>query len=367
MLLRFSAPPISHDILRDVRWRSGMIALAALAAVGTLMISVAVLLTARVPPPAPMPFSTGLRETTPSGTIGMFLLSFQSWFYQSIVATLKRIAGTQGGVRSLFGLCFAYGVFHAAGPGHGKAIIAGYVFADGQSAHRGVLLSIGAAFMQTLVAVGIISIFAIALHGTAALVAGVSTKIELASFVVVALLGLRLTWGNAAGLARKMEAWRLDDMSELDWQPGGTIAPGSGPIRHVIQDDRCACGDSHIITADHVAAAASGWREAVGVVLAAGLRPCSGVILLLVFVLSQQLYVVGILAASAVALGTAMTTSVFAVFASVARRLLAGISRVPAMSRLGATLLPAAEILAGAVVFWLGITLVIGLWSSSGG
>jgi ABC-type nickel/cobalt efflux system permease component RcnA len=63
-------------------------------------------------------------------------------------------------------------------------------------------------------------------------------------------------------------------------------------------------------------------------VLAAGARPCSGAILVLVFALAQGLFAAGIAATFAMALGVAVTTGVLAwmaVFAkSVAMRLAAG-------------------------------------------
>ena len=68
-----------------------------------------------------------------------------------------------------------------------------------------------------------------------------------------------------------------------------------------------------------------GWREQLGVVLAVGLRPCSGALIVLAFALSQGLLVAGIVAVLLMGLGTAITTGTLAALAvgakSVARRL----------------------------------------------
>ena len=70
------------------------------------------------------------------------------------------------------------------------------------------------------------------------------------------------------------------------------------------------------------------WRGAAGTVIAAGARPCSGAILVLVFAMAQGLFAAGIAATFAMALGTAVTTGALAwtaVFAkSAAMRLAAG-------------------------------------------
>ena len=70
------------------------------------------------------------------------------------------------------------------------------------------------------------------------------------------------------------------------------------------------------------------WRAAAGTVIAAGARPCSGAILVLVFAMAQGLFAAGVAAAFAMAIGTAVTTGALAwvaVFAkSTAMRLAAG-------------------------------------------
>ena len=63
----------------------------------------------------------------------------------------------------LFGISFLYGVFHAAGPGHGKAVISSYLVANEETWRRGVVLSFASALLQALVAVAIVGIAAVLL------------------------------------------------------------------------------------------------------------------------------------------------------------------------------------------------------------
>ena len=63
-------------------------------------------------------------------------------------------------VWTLLAISFAYGIFHAAGPGHGKAVISSYLVANQETARRGIVLSFASALMQSLVAVVIVGICA---------------------------------------------------------------------------------------------------------------------------------------------------------------------------------------------------------------
>ena len=64
-----------------------------------------------------------------------------------------------------------------------------------------------------------------------------------------------------------------------------------------------------------------GWRRGFGAILAVGVRPCSGAILVLVFALAQGLFWAGIAATFVMGLGTAITVATIAVIAVSAKDL----------------------------------------------
>ena len=80
------------------------------------------------------------------------------------------------------------------------------------------------------------------------------------------------------------------------------------------------CGHSHGPTPDQLAGP-GGWRRGLGAIVAVGLRPCSGAILVLVFALAQGLFWAGVLATFVMGLGTAITVATIAVLAVSARGL----------------------------------------------
>ena len=89
----------------------------------------------------------------------------------------------------------------------------------------------------------------------------------------------------------------------------GVAALGRDPNRAA--DAAAGCGHVHLPPPEAIDSIAR-WREAAGVVLAAGIRPCAGAIVVLVFALSQGVFAAGIAATFAMALGTALTTGALA-------------------------------------------------------
>ena len=308
--------------------RLALVAAAVLAA-ALILAALSWLVMPELAPPPRSPFGIGFREAAPAATGLGGLLAVQSSFSRSLQAAVQALRGG-GGVLPLALLGFAYGVFHAAGPGHGKAVIAGYIVAGERSVVRGCGLSFAAALLQALVAIAIVGIGSLVLGATAAAMSRTGTLVETASFALVALIGLSVTWRKAGRLAAA----------------GGT---GCGPdCAHVTPGER-----------------ADTWRERAGVVLAAGARPCAGAVLLLVFALSQGVLWAGMLAVLAMALGTALTTTALACLAVFAKRL--ALRLAGGRGQLGARAIGGLELVAAACVLVLGLAMLAGLALGVGG
>ena len=93
---------------------------------------------------SPLGIGTAEPSFNTTGLFGGFLAwvnQHQQAFYRMLTGALKAMRDDPWAASSLVGLSFAYGVFHAAGPGHGKAVISSYMLANEVELKRGVLLS----------------------------------------------------------------------------------------------------------------------------------------------------------------------------------------------------------------------------------
>src|SRR5206468_10548293 len=114
------------------------------------------------------PFAVGASEAGgASGGIMGWLLAEQSRFSLMLTSTIRAVRTSGSAAWTLAGLSFAYGVFHAAGPGHGKAVIASYMIANERALRRGLVISLLAALLQGVVAILIVGGLAILLNATA--------------------------------------------------------------------------------------------------------------------------------------------------------------------------------------------------------
>jgi nickel/cobalt transporter (NicO) family protein len=313
-----------------MRFKSGLaraVALGAAAAAVLLAIDgVAHVLMAQNPFGGPRPAA----EPQIGGIVG-WILTKQSEFYREISATIRAAKSDGSAVWTLLAISFAYGIFHAAGPGHGKAVISSYLVANQETARRGIVLSFASALMQSLVAVVIVAICAWLLNATATTMCNAEKVIEIASYALIAAFGARLVWTKGGGFIRALQVER----------PAPVLAAvahhhhdhGHDHEHHHdhhhdedhVHDEHC--GHSHGPVPSELAGP-GGWQRGLGAIFAVGLRPCSGAILVLVFALAQGLVWAGIAATFVMGLGTAITVATIAVIAvsakDVARRLSSG-------------------------------------------
>jgi nickel/cobalt exporter len=320
-------------------WRRLGCALAAVALVAAAMSALAWLLGPMSAPPPRNPFGMGLREAAPTGALGASILSIQAGFYRSLQAGIRELGGNGGALGSLLLLGFAYGVFHAAGPGHGKAVISAYLVADGKALRKGMALSLAAALVQALAAITIVGVAAVALRATAGAMNRLAANVELAGFLAIALLGALITWRKAG---------KLLGVLALSRNP---LAPAGG------QD----CDHVHLPAPEELSRLRR-WRDMAGVAVAAGIRPCGGALVVLVFALSQGLFAAGVAATFAMALGTALTTGAIAALAVFAKAL--ALKAAGGRGASGALAIAAIELLAAAFVLVLGVSLLMGLWAA---
>src|SRR5690554_1555485 len=150
---------------------------------------------------APSPFGVGLPEAaaSPSGPFaGVFrwVARQQSAFYQALTEALKALKADGSAGWWLVGLSFLYGVFHAAGPGHGKAVISAWVLANRETLLRGIALSFASAFAQAVTAIVLVGVAAVILNLTSVAITETTRLFEIGSYAAVTALGLMLVWSK---------------------------------------------------------------------------------------------------------------------------------------------------------------------------
>nr|WP_237251793.1 nickel/cobalt transporter [Thioalkalivibrio nitratireducens] len=272
---------------------------------------------------------------------------------------------------------FLYGIFHAAGPGHGKAVISTYLLTHPHTLMRGIGLSTAAALMQGVTAIVVVLMLIGVLGWLARDAMGQVRSLELASFLLVALLGLwliaralRAIWrlrreARSAGVGLPVGAPRAtpdkDDPSaprfariapdETGPSSAPRLAPAPGGPGHV-HHPGCGCGTPH-----HVDPTQRGpWYATV---FAVGIRPCSGAVLVMAVSYLLGIWAAGIAAVLAMSLGTAITVSVLAFLAVQARDWTRRLLRPTPLSGLRYAG-PAVGLAGGAVIFFVGWTLFQG-------
>ena len=242
----------------------------------------------------------------------LYIQTEQQRLHRSLAGAIRTLKdeGSTAAAWTLIALSFLYGVFHAAGPGHGKAVLSAYLVTQPTALKRSLLLAAASSFMQGITAIvlvtGVIAIFGLALRSSGVIV----QWLEAASFALVADVGLWLIWRSAKALAPRFGF----DMGAAGHHHHHHGHDDHGHIHDHDHQHGEDCGHTHFPTPAESMQAGS-LREMIGIVLSIGIRPCSGAILVLVFAQVLGMTLAGIAAVLAMSAGTAIAVALIALAA----------------------------------------------------
>ena len=295
----------------------------------------------------------GINRGAPQPAAGGFagwILAKQAEFYRMLSGLIRAAKADGSAAYTLFGISFLYGVFHAAGPGHGKAVISSYLVANNETWRRGVVLSFASAIFQALTAIAIVGVAVVLLGATAKAMGNTVRVIEIVSYALIILIGLRLLWVKGRAFLQSLGLGKIKH--DHDHAHGHD---------HEHEHEASAWGHAHAPEPRELSG--RHWlRRGLAAIVAVGLRPCSGAIIVLVFAMAQGLFWVGVASTFMMGIGTAITVAAIATLAVGARGLAGRLAR--AKPGAGLILVRGLEAAAALVIVVFGAALLTGYLAS---
>jgi len=255
----------------------------------------------------------GFNTTGTFGSLFGWINAQQQGFYRLMTGALREMRENPWAASTLVGLSFAYGVFHAAGPGHGKAVISSYMLANEVELKRGVLLSFLSSILQGIVAILLVGAAFLFLRGTTVSMTDATRALEIGSYALITLFGAWLLFRKLRPAERRASTLGAQAVEVHDHHHHD-----HGHHHHA--GEICStCSHAHAPDPSLLKGERFALREAWSAIVAVGLRPCSGALIVLSFALLNGLYLGGLLAVFAMSIGTAITVSTLATLAVTAK------------------------------------------------
>ena len=225
----------------------------------------------------------------------------QQAYYGSMSGTLRQIKSSSpyAAAWTLMFLSFGYGVFHAAGPGHGKTVISAWLLATEHELKRGIVIAFLSSVIQAVVAIVLISVLLLLVASAGRTARDVAGFLESASYAMIGAMGLYLIW---TALRPHVQHAHPDHHHHHD---------------HVHDEH---CGQAHVAEAKQVRGEWS-LTKAFSLAFAVGIRPCTGAILVLILANALGIYWAGVASTLVMAIGTFLTVSAIAAIAVYSKKL----------------------------------------------
>ena len=250
---------------------------------------------------------------------------------------------------------FLYGVFHAAGPGHGKVILSTYLLSQPEKIKKSVGLAIASSLVQGLVAILLV-------YGFFYLFGLVSRDMKIAvawserlAYAMVATLGVVLILRGLKATYAQMHS--TPSMAHQHSSSHDDHPHDHSHHHHHDVDGVCTtCGHAHVPTNDQIDNAKD-WRTSLAVIFSIGMRPCSGAVLVLVFARFSGVSWAGAAAVMAMSMGTAITVSMMAMATVGAREF--AVRMLGSTNGLVGTLGNVTAVLGGLILTSMGLGLIV--------
>ncbi|EPX81695.1 nickel/cobalt transporter [Litoreibacter arenae] len=259
-------------------------------------------------------------------------------FQNQIARSLRALRrGDSGALALLMTLCFAYGFFHAVGPGHGKVLIGGYGLGRQVPWLRLSVISLISSLGQALTAIGLVYAGVLIFSfSRGQLIGAAEDYMAPVSYAAIGAIGM---WLSVRALRKfaKLHHTKHDDHTHHDH---GTCSE---------------CGHKHGPSISDVQQATS-LRDALILIAGIAVRPCTGALFVLVITWQMGIAMAGIAGAFAMALGTAIVTISVGIAAVTMR---SGMLASFSSSRFATHFVPLIELAAGLLVFTIAAGLLL--------
>ncbi|MEX0308505.1 MAG: nickel/cobalt transporter [Ruegeria sp.] len=267
--------------------------------------------------------------------------------FQNQIARSLRAARAEKpeAVATLLTVCFAYGFFHAIGPGHGKVLIGGYGLGRRVAFWRLSAISVLSSLGQAVTAVVLVYAGVLVFQMSRESLVGTTEQVMAPiSYGAIAVIGLWLIFRALRSFARqhKTKVAAVHDTDHHDHDHYHHNHHEHDHDHGVCSD----CGHRHGPTAEEVAQVGS-LREALILIAGIAARPCTGALFVLILTWQMGIAMVGIAGAFAMALGTATVTTLVG-WTSFGLR--GGLLASASATRFASVLAPTIELVAGLII-----------------
>lgn len=280
-----------------------------------------------------------------------YTLQLQIYKYVAELLTQIKAGDSNKPIWSLVLISFLYGIFHAAGPGHGKAVIATYITTQNARLKSGVILAFFMAQAQAISAIFLVYVVLSLVDRVSKTLNKSIENMYFASAVILIILALWLIFSSLknfrnyfkAKLAKRHSLFADSHNSEQEHKHSHECEHGHGHShehekehshqcqhshsieqekgngacahedkhehehshQHLHDEQNCSCAHS-IDLEDEKWKKSNFWQQFL-IVASVGLRPCTGAIMILAFSKALNIWLTGIIATFVMAFGVGIT------------------------------------------------------------